>query len=60
MTEIEWTEAIDMLKAEGHGDELYHALGSLLDGELELEQEDDRERVISEAELDRVRDKLRS
>lgn len=62
MTEkILWTDALEELEAEGIPESQARvALGTLLDGELELPQEDDQERVITRAELDRVRGRLDS
>lgn len=54
---IKWTHAIDQLKDQGFTTEAtYFGLGKLLDGELELEQIDNEERVISPAELSQAKE----
>lgn len=53
---ILWTDALAELEAEGIPENQARlGLGTLLEGELELPQVDDQERVISRAELDRVK-----
>lgn len=56
---IKWTDAYRTLRNEGATIvQARFALGTLLDGELELEQQDDTERVITAAELQRARQVL--
>ena len=58
---ILWTDAIESLLAEGFNrNKVYKALGDLLDGELDLPQVDDTERVISQAEFERARENASS
>lgn len=58
--EIKWTDAYKAIRNDGYTIvEARFGLGSLLDGELELPQADNAERVITEAELDRAREAAR-
>lgn len=55
-TPTTWTDAYKQLRNDGYTiTEARIALGKLLDGELELEQVDGQERIITQAELEQAK-----